>query len=117
MLTVREQARNRVIALRLQALGLGSLGWEESVEGADPIPRNFSDATVLVDTVDDWCAFRGARWTMGRSADFNGIATIVQLTPDHHERRTYHGLGEDSPPEALLQAWLEALGLPAEPKA
>ncbi len=116
MLTAREQARNRVIALRLQTLGLGKMGWEEPVDGADPIPRNFSDFTVLVNTVDDWCAFRGARWTMGRDANFNGIATIVQLTPDNHERRTYHGLDEDSPSEALLQAWLEALGLPAERK-
>ena len=81
MLTVREQARNRVIALRLQALGMGTLGWEEPDEGADPIPRNFSDTAVLVNTVDDWCAFRGA-----------------------------------SPSEALLQAWLEALGLSAERK-
>ena len=31
-------------------------------------PRNFSDTVILLAVIDEWCAFRGARWSMGRTA-------------------------------------------------
>ena len=79
-------------------------------------PRNFSDTVILLAVIDEWCAFRGARWSMGRTAGWQSEAVIRRLLPDNHVR--VFRLEQDADPiQVLFIVWQQALGLTGDADA